>query len=339
MAKQIILLVLLILLIAAPAQAATWFDEFTVDSRQYYNYTPQGDIWRWDTVNGNLYYFINGSTYYYLTLPYNASIQQFDQFSHGYYSTDIQIGSVGTGRSSGYIFSADTNQSFGAWTTFGNKYHVYLTSRPTTSSASLYNVVAGSQSLVGFANLTDTVGVLNTTGFHKVEVFWNSSGGIDVSVDGIPSISKIDTTFSEGYAGLARHGTSSISNQRYDNFRVNESAVANIASCTMTAPTEVQCTQDGDNYDDPGVTSTWVWGDGATSTGTTGTHTYSAPGYYTVSLILTNVAGSSSDTCINCADVSALPWAQVISPSVDYHPDCPWWRFGIACDHLIKLTV
>ena len=34
-----------------------------------------------------------------------------------------------------------------------------------------------------------------------------------------------------------------------------------------------------------------------------------------------------------------IPFTGEFNPSVDYHPDCPWWRFGIACDHLIKLTV
>ncbi len=46
------------------------------------------------------------------------------------------------------------------------------------------------------------------------------------------------------------------------------------------------------------VTSTWQWGDGATSSGMTTSHSYAAPGTYTVTTTVRNDFGDDTETCL-----------------------------------------
>ncbi len=47
------------------------------------------------------------------------------------------------------------------------------------------------------------------------------------------------------------------------------------------------------------INYTWNWGDGTTTTGSSGTHTYSSPGYYNICLLITDSAGCSNSFCVN----------------------------------------
>ena len=46
------------------------------------------------------------------------------------------------------------------------------------------------------------------------------------------------------------------------------------------------------------VTTTWQWGDGATGSGMTTSHSYSAPGTYTVTAMVMNQGGEDSESCL-----------------------------------------
>ena len=72
-----------------------------------------------------------------------------------------------------------------------------------------------------------------------------------------------------------------------------------VATLGLTC-TALSCSADGTGSSDPDGTITsyaWTWGDGATSTGSTATHTYGADGTYPVSLTVTDDrAGSTTAT-------------------------------------------
>jgi PKD repeat protein/polygalacturonase len=51
----------------------------------------------------------------------------------------------------------------------------------------------------------------------------------------------------------------------------------------------------------------WTFGDGGTSVSENPGHTYTTPGTYTVTLIASDSAGSSTDTCVNCITVLQTP--------------------------------
>jgi PKD repeat protein len=68
-----------------------------------------------------------------------------------------------------------------------------------------------------------------------------------------------------------------------------------------------------------GAPTSWSWsfGDGATSTEQSPTHTYSAPGLYTVSLTATNAVGSDTETKLDYISVSAPPAEVTLAPTDD----------------------
>ena len=88
-----------------------------------------------------------------------------------------------------------------------------------------------------------------------------------------------------------------------------------VADFTPTC-TGLACTFDGSTSTDDGtiVTYAWAFGDGATATGATASHTYAADGTYTVTLTLTDDAGltgtlSQQVTVVNQAPVASFTFA------------------------------
>jgi hypothetical protein len=80
----------------------------------------------------------------------------------------------------------------------------------------------------------------------------------------------------------------------------------------------------GGSTDNTGIANyLWNFGDGTTGTGATPTHTYSAVGNYTVSLMVKDMAGNSAAS-------SATVVVEVIIPEFD-----PWIMLG----SLIMLTL
>jgi hypothetical protein len=81
------------------------------------------------------------------------------------------------------------------------------------------------------------------------------------------------------------------------------------AAATVQCPQET-CTFDGGNSNDPdGTVQGWAWtyGDGATGTGETATHTYNTSGTYAVSLVVTDNRGGQSTAWTGSVDVTVPP--------------------------------
>ncbi len=79
--------------------------------------------------------------------------------------------------------------------------------------------------------------------------------------------------------------------------------------------------------------TTWAWdfGDGTTATNQSPSHVYATPGTYTVTLTVTNAAGSNTSTLTNYITVNALPVVTIVSSAAN----------NIVCinDGTIQLTV
>jgi PKD repeat protein len=82
------------------------------------------------------------------------------------------------------------------------------------------------------------------------------------------------------------------------------SQIVNVAAATNQAPlaaftfacTDLACNFDGTNSSDPDgsiVSYAWDFGDGATASGMTATHTYAAAGTYSVTLTVTDDLGAT----------------------------------------------
>src|SRR6267378_41202 len=76
------------------------------------------------------------------------------------------------------------------------------------------------------------------------------------------------------------------------------------------APLVVQFTDESTSGSSPIASRTWSFGDGATSTAQSPSHTYTAPGSYTVSLIVRSSSGSDTLAQASYIDVFVKPTAQ-----------------------------
>ncbi|HXL14850.1 MAG TPA: PKD domain-containing protein, partial [Methylomirabilota bacterium] len=76
------------------------------------------------------------------------------------------------------------------------------------------------------------------------------------------------------------------------------------------APLDVQFTDESTSGSSPIASRTWSFGDGATSTAQSPSHTYTAPGSYTVSLIVRSSSGNDTLAQASYIDVFVKPTAQ-----------------------------
>jgi hypothetical protein len=311
MDKYLIVSVLLVMLIA-PGMALSWGDNFQSTSLDsYYNHTASPD---WTITGG----YLDASSVN-LSIRYTL---QFNTYSYGNYTVSTYTPSTGTGRYSGLFFGRATNESVGDVRTTGNGYSVFLrTSTSQLNTSYIYRTVAGSSSLLATTYIPFNSPVVFVQNWNNQTTIWQNSN-ITHFVNGGRAANTTDVTFSSGYSGLAKIN-SLISPNRFDNFYINETITSNF-TCTATG-----CNQSGQNYNDPGVNTRWMFSDGTQSTEKNVTKAFGS-GVWTVALNNMNVAGSASEMKPDYITVASPPsWGLVINPSVE---SCRWW------DILCKIT-
>ena len=291
-ALLVVSLVLTWLFVVIPVNANTHWDDFSTDVSSDYFFVITSRMY-WNSTTETVDRIINspstGSGYY---MAPNDTI-----FSGGNYSVKIQqvkpYHTQTNNHRDGIVFASDTNTFVAS---AGNRYYVWFdnSSFPPMNKIRIAKTVAGSHTVILMENYQIPYGNWNT-----LTVNWKqyNLSSINVYINDSHVVSVEDSTFFEGVTGLtAYYG----SYTRFDDWRINESTVSAF-TCTPTSTTtgtSTTCTQTGDNYNDPGVRSWWVWGDGEDSNSwgdATASHAFTAAGTYTVSLLNENVAGSSSE--------------------------------------------
>ena len=129
------------------------------------------------------------------------------------------------------------------------------------------------------------------------------------------------STARTGATGSATGTTNAVSAQA-----VNWSIVLPAPNVAPTAGmtkacTDVTCTVDGtSSADGDGTVASYRWdfGDGATSTGTTGSHTYAQPGTYTITLTVTDDDGATSTTSAQVSVDRATVFGMNVSPGTSF---------------------
>lgn len=92
-------------------------------------------------------------------------------------------------------------------------------------------------------------------------------------------------------------------------------------TASFTASTTEICVGESVSFNDfsTGSPTSWSWdfGDGATSTAQSPTHTYSSAGQYTIALTVSNAEGSDTDQQNALVTVNALPVVTIVSSETD----------------------
>ena len=92
-------------------------------------------------------------------------------------------------------------------------------------------------------------------------------------------------------------------------------------AASFTASTTEICVGESVSFNDfsTGSPTSWSWdfGDGATSTAQSPTHTYSSAGQYTIALTVSNAEGSDTDQQNALVTVNALPVVTIVSSETD----------------------
>jgi glucose/arabinose dehydrogenase len=134
----------------------------------------------------------------------------------------------------------------------------------------------------------------------------------------IPGFSVDLKTTPDGSLLVAGHGSGTISRLRFVSNNTNSDPVA-VASANppsgASPPLTVNFSGTGssDPDNDP-LSYAWNFGDGATGSGATTSHTYTAPGLYTATLTVTDGQGGS-DTATVSISVGAPPTATILTPA------------------------
>lgn len=109
----------------------------------------------------------------------------------------------------------------------------------------------------------------------------------------------------------------------FDDFKVmfNEQGPVVAPTASFTAANTTICEGTSVSFNDfsSNMPTSWAWdfGDGATSTDQNPSHVYAASGTYTVSLTVTNSAGSDVYTMTNYITVNAAPSVTLLSSDID----------------------
>lgn len=109
----------------------------------------------------------------------------------------------------------------------------------------------------------------------------------------------------------------------FDDFKImfNEAGPAVAPTASFTAVNTSVCAGGTIQFNDfsTDIPTSWLWdfGDGATSTDQNPIHTYATAGVYTVTLTVTNSAGSDTYTLTNYITVNTLPTVTLSSSEID----------------------
>jgi PKD repeat protein len=109
----------------------------------------------------------------------------------------------------------------------------------------------------------------------------------------------------------------------FDDFKImfNESGPVVAPSASFNTASTSVCMNSPVQFNDlsSNQPTTWAWnfGDNTTSTDQSPSHVYAAPGTYTVTLTVTNSAGTNTSTLTNYITVSALPTVTITSSAVN----------------------
>ncbi|CAN7326610.1 LamG-like jellyroll fold domain-containing protein [Knoellia sp. LjRoot47] len=259
--------------------------------------------------------------------PRNFSLEAWFQTTSNNGGKIIGFGSSPTGGSGGYdrhvFLSNDGRMTFGVWTGFPNT----INTAQAVNDGKWHHVVATQSSVTGMALYLDgrLVGTNGQTEAQDYTGYWRvggdnhwgcCSGWLAGSID---EVAVYDRAIPAGTVG--------------DHFRagggdlpVNTKPVASFTtSCTTQA-----CVLDGRGSSDAdGSIASYAWdlGDGTTSTASTVDHTYASPGTRTVTLVVKDDQGASSDPVSHDVTPSAPPTpADAYGRAVQSDRPATYWR-------------
>ena len=196
----------------------------------------------------------------------------------------------------------------------------------------------------GQTNLITSPTAYNDGGWHHLVATQDATNGMKMYVDGA-LVGTNPQTSSQSYTGYWRVGGDSSwgGNSAFFNGSLDEAAVypralteaqvkahytasgaavnaAPVASFT-TDCTDATCAVDGRGSSDDGSIASYAWdfGDDATATGATATHSYAASGTYTIRLTVTDNAGKTATTT---KSVTVVKPAANQPPAAAFTSDC-----------------
>lgn len=173
---------------------------------------------------------------------------------------------------------------------------MYVEKGTTTSNGKvifeLWDVVAGTK-------------VHTTTVYNSITA---NTGILNIDVVRLGNIGGYTGTYQLGFAAIDPAATGLLPDYPTSNTSPTAAFVTSMSDLT------VSCDGTLSNDPDGSIASyAWAFGDGSTGTGAFPSHTYAAPGTYTVGLIVTDNNGATSGTAVTHSVVATNPSSGVIS--------------------------